>query len=202
MIHLNLGCGGRPLEGYINVDSDTLENLKVRYPTYKFPEDVKIYQFDIFNLPLKDGTVDEIRADSLIEHLSFAEESKFLYEVKRVLKPSGLFIFSVPDFIYIVKKWLHAEDDWKDFYRCDEEAIKSGHWFGQYSWELDQRWGYLTACLFGPQNSEGQFHKNCYTIQKIKAMLKRLNFTVKKLSYFYWKNTKVRMIQVEAIKNA
>jgi hypothetical protein len=28
VIKLNLGCGGRPLPGYVNVDADTLEQLK------------------------------------------------------------------------------------------------------------------------------------------------------------------------------
>ena len=31
-IRLNLGCGGRPLPGYINVDLDSLEALRGRYP--------------------------------------------------------------------------------------------------------------------------------------------------------------------------
>ena len=201
MIKLNIGCGGRPLQEYINIDSDTLESIKKRYPTYNFDTDIVIKQYDIFNLPFEDGSVDEVRADSLLEHLSFAEEPKFLYEVKRVLKPHGLFSFSVPNFTTLVKKWLHAEDNWKDFYRSDHEAILQNHWFGQYSNSLDSRWGYLMACFFGPQNSEGQFHKNCYTGQKIRAMMKKLGFTIDKMSLFYWKNTKILMIQTNAIKN-
>ena len=81
-IKLNLGCGGRPLKGYINVDMDTLEDMKIRYPETKFDEDIRVEQHDLFNLPYADNTIDEIRSEGLIEHLPFIDESKFFYEVK------------------------------------------------------------------------------------------------------------------------
>src|SRR6267154_112118 len=104
-IKLNLGCASRPLRGYINIDLDTLEEMKARYPNLIIPEGMKIYQYDIFNLPFKDGTVSEVRCDSMLEHLSFLEEKKFFYEMVRVLRPGGSLVFSVPDFEDIVKKW-------------------------------------------------------------------------------------------------
>ena len=78
LIKLNIGCGGKPLTGYINIDTDDLEALRMHYPTRQFAEEIKVYQYDIFNLPYGDSSVDEVRADSLIEHLSFIEEPKFL----------------------------------------------------------------------------------------------------------------------------
>jgi predicted SAM-dependent methyltransferase len=197
---LNLGCGGRPLPGYINIDSDSLEELKVRYPDQPFPEGVEIYDYDIFNLPFPDDSVDEVRADSLVEHLSFIEEAKFFYEVKRVIKPGGIFQFSTPDFEKIAELWLAARDEWKDFYRNDEEAIKSQHWFGQYSYSTDNRWGYLAAMIFGSQNGAGQFHRNCYSVSKIRAMLRRLQLEEVELSHYRWKGDRDPMIFVKAIK--
>ncbi len=176
-IKLNIGCGGRPLEDYINVDMDSADELRRRYPNRKFPPDLRVYNYDIFNLPYKDGTVDEVRADSFLEHLSFSDEPRFFKEVKRVLKPDGIFGFLVPDFETVVKAWLKAKDDWKEFYRNDDEAIKKHHWFGNYSYTIDNRWGYLTASFFGTQNSPGQFHRNCFTEGKIRTMLKQLGFT-------------------------
>ncbi|MGD1151761.1 MAG: methyltransferase domain-containing protein [Syntrophales bacterium] len=199
-IKLNLGCGGRPLPGYVNVDADTLEQLKARYPQSVFDDSIKVYQHDIFNLPFPDGSAAEVKADSLLEHLSFAEEKKFFLEAGRVLKTGGLLNISVPDFEETVRLWLAAKDEWKDFYRNDQEAIKSQHWFGQYSYSFGQRWGYLTASIFGPQNSPGQFHKNCYTVGKIKAILKRLRFAEEEISFFNWKGDRDRMIQVRARK--
>jgi len=200
-IRINIGCGGRPLPGYINVDSDNLETLRQRYPLQDFPDGVEVYQYDIFDLPFSDASVAEIRTDSLIEHLSFIEEPKFFYEVKRVLQPGGVFTFSTTNFEEIVKIWLNAKDDWKDFYRDDREAIEQEHWFGQYSYSTDNRWGYLSAMIFGSQNGEGQFHKNCYTIPKIRAILDRLQFTDVKISESRWKGDRDPMINVKARKS-
>jgi len=199
-IKLNLGCASRPIPGYINIDLDTVEEMRARYPNLTIPDDVKIYQYDIFNLPYEDGTIAEARCDSMLEHLSFLEERRFFYEMKRVLKPGGLLSFSVPDFEDLVKKWLAAEDDWRDFYRNDPEAIAQQHWFGQYSYSTRSRWGYMTASLYGPQNSEGQFHKNCYTEKKIRKMMDFLGFDIAELSFFDWKGDRDRMIQVHAVK--
>lgn len=200
-IRLNLGCASRPLPGYINIDLDTVEEMKKHYPDLQLSEGLEIYQYDIFNLPFENETVAEVRADALLEHLSFLEESKLFYEVKRVLRKGGLFVFSVPDFEDIARLFLKAKDEWKDFYRCDPEAISKNHWFGQYSYAMDNRWGYLTASIFGPQNIPGQFHKNCYTKGKIKAILRHLDFIEEEISTFCWKgNRDLPMLLVKARK--
>ena len=199
-IKLNLGCGGRPLSGYINVDLDSLDELKARYPQHEFPEDIEIHNVNIFQLPFADDSVTEVRADSIIEHLSFAEEPKFFYEVKRVLCPGGRLRLSTTDFEKIAQLWLAAKDDWKDFYRNDPGAIANRHWFGQYSYSMDNRWGYLTASIFGSQNGPGQFHKNCYTVGKIRAILDRLEFEELEISHFRWKGDRDPMILVRAMK--
>ena len=89
-IRLNLGCASRPLENYTNIDQDDFKIIKKRYPNLKAIKKLKIYNYNIFNLPYKESTVDEIRADGLIEHLSFVEEKKFFSEARRVLKKNGL----------------------------------------------------------------------------------------------------------------
>jgi SAM-dependent methyltransferase len=199
-IKLNLGCASRPLLGYVNIDLDTIEEIRDRYPNISIPEGIEVFQYDIFALPYADGTVSEVKSDSLLEHLSFLEEGKFFYEMLRVLRPGGRLVFSVPDFEETVRKWLAAEDDWRDFYRNDAEAIAKEHWFGQYSYSTKSRWSYLTASIFGPQNSEGQFHKNCYTEKKIRSMLDRIGFEIDKLDFYSWKGDRDRMIEVVAIK--
>lgn len=199
-IRLNLGCGGGPLPGYINVDIDSLDKLKERYPSEEFPEGVEIFNYDIFDLPFSPDSVSEVRADSLIEHLSFVEEPRFFYEVKRVLRPGGIFQFSTPDFEDAIRLWLAAKDDWRDFYRDDAEAIAAQHWFGRYSYSTDNRWGYLMAMIFGNQNGPGQFHKNGYTMPKIRAILARLDFEELEISRYRWKDDRDLMILVRARK--
>jgi predicted SAM-dependent methyltransferase len=199
-IKLNLGCASRPLQDYLNIDLSTIDELKERYPNIEIPENIEIFQYDIFNLPFDDGSVDEIKSDSMLEHLSFKEERLFFYEMKRVLKINGLLIFSVPDFQKTIEDWLVASDDWQDFYRDDQEAINQKHWFGTYTYDFENRWGYLMASIFGPQNSEGQFHKNAYTENKIKKVMQKIDFEIIKMENYFWKNDRNKMIYVEAIK--
>ena len=198
IIKLNLGCASRPLAGYINIDLDDLDALKKRYPNIQFPEGIRIFQYDIFSLPYADGTVSEVRADSLLEHLSFLEEPKFFYEARRVLRPGGLLRITVPDFEKTIELWIKAKDDWRDFYSNTPEAIAQEHWFGNYSYSTDNRWGYLCAAIFGTQNAEGQFHKNCYTVPKIRAILKKLEFREISITESRWKGMRDIMIDVLA----
>jgi predicted SAM-dependent methyltransferase len=199
-IKLNLGCASKLLEGYINIDQDDINVIRARYPWIEFPEDAHVYTYDVFNLPYENETVDKVIADGFIEHLSFIEEKKMFEEIKRILKPGGILSFAVPNFEKVVKLWLEAEDNWQDFYRLDEQAIEEKHWFGTYTYEPTNRWGYLTAQLYGSQHGEGQFHQNCYTIPKIKAMLTKLEFSNINITEFQWKGDRDPMLRTIAIK--
>lgn len=200
MIKLNIGCGGRPLKDYINIDMDTLEEIRARYPHQQFDDGIRVEQYDIFNLPIEDNSVDEIRAEGLIEHLPFIDEPRFFFEVVRVLKPGGTLYISTVDFEAAVKQWLDAEDDWKDFYRDDRDSIMNNHWFGTHTYLPKNRWGYLTATLFGSQNGAGQFHTNCYSEAKLRAICTRLNLKVNAIDRFQWKGDRDYMLGLTAIK--
>ena len=194
-IKLNLGCGSRFKDGYINIDFDSIDEITKRYPNIDINDNCKFVQCNILELPYENGTVDEIRADAILEHLSFKEESLFFAEVKRVLKKGGILNFSVPDFEVLITKWIVAKDDWKDFFRDDDEAIKQEHWFGQYSYSQDSRWGYLMAGIFGPQNGKGQTHRNAYSKLKIESIFKKINFEEIEISDFLWKGNRDLMIR-------
>ena len=202
MLKLNLGCASRLIDGYVNIDMDSIEDIKKRYPNLKIQDKCEFLQANVLSLPFDDESVDEVRCDALVEHFSFEEESLFFHEVKRVLKPGGQLNFSTPDFDEAIKKWTQAKDDWKDFFRSDDQAIEEEHWFGNYSYSTDNKWGYLTACIFGTQNGDGQFHKNAYTEKKIIAMCEKLGFTKPKISRFAWKADRDIMLQVYTYKDA
>ena len=199
-IKLNLGCAGRPLKGYINVDQDDKKKIKKRYPYLKSLKNFKICNYNIFRLPYRNSSVDEVRADGLIEHLSFKEEKKFFYETKRIIKKNGIIRFSTVDFEKSVKQWLKAKDEWKDFHRDDKKAIEETYWFGTYTYKPKNRWGYLTATFYGSQNGKGQFHKNSYTKNKLRAICKKLDFKVLELKNFRWKKNRDYMINLIAKK--
>lgn len=200
-IRLNIGCGGRPLQGYVNIDMDSLNDIRRRYPDQYFPDDILVVQHDIFNLPYSSNSVDEIRCDGLIEHLPFVDEPRFFYEVQRCLKIGGILCLSTVDFEKTVRQWLDAPDDWQDFFRDDVEAIRSQHWFGTGTYKPVNRWGYLTATLYGSQNGDGQSHLNCYTEAKLRAICNRLNFNVVSMERFQWKSDRDHMLKLTASKS-
>jgi len=200
MIKLNIGCGGNPLKDYINIDQDSLEQIRKRYPEKKFEDGLILKNHDIFNLPFDDSAVDEIKSDSLIEHLNFIQEKKFFNEIKRVIKVGGRLEISTPDFEMAVKQWLAAKDDWKDFFRDDDEAIKQNHWFGNYNNKPNNRWGYLLATIFGSQNGEGQYHRNCYTEKKLIAICKKIGIKIINIERFQWKEDRDHMLKMIATK--
>ena len=199
-IKLNIGSGSRPLRSYTNIDFDTILKLKKRYPNKKFNKKLVIKNLNVFKLPYKDSSVDEIRAEAFIEHLSFIEEKKFFYEVKRILKSNGKINFSTIDFEKTILKWLKIKDDWKDFYDTSKKAILEKHWFGTFSYDYENRWGYIVASIFGSQNGKGQYHKNCYSKKKLIAICKKLNFHKTKITEFRWQKNRDYMIRVVSYK--
>lgn len=89
---LNLGCGKNELPGYDNRD------IKAGQPCYP--------------LPFPDGTVEEVRASHVLEHLTFRQASEALRDWFRVLQPGGVIRVAVPD----VRKCLAADDGKHLFY--------------------------------------------------------------------------------------
>lgn len=84
-IKLNLGCGKKHKEGFINIDIHQ-------------PADV-ILKLGIIPLPFKENSIDEIEADNLLEHLSHEEFLFLMNDAWRVCKPGGRFWIRVPDVV-------------------------------------------------------------------------------------------------------
>jgi SAM-dependent methyltransferase len=81
---LNLGCGGRPLRGFVNVDLldgpgvDVVADLGAR-------------------LPFEDGTADLVYASHVLEHFPTDAVPGILREWRRVLRRGGRILVAVPD---------------------------------------------------------------------------------------------------------
>lgn len=83
---INLGCGDKKIEGYINVD---------KYDV--FTPDVT-HDLETFPWPFEDNSVDEIRAVHVLEHLgqNAHEFMKILGELHRICKPHAMIFIIVP----------------------------------------------------------------------------------------------------------
>jgi predicted SAM-dependent methyltransferase len=78
MVKINLGCGYRKLDGYINIDCRSVVE-----------PDMCI---DIINrLPFEDESVDEVRAFDILEHIPIGKCVGVIEEISRVLKKGGKF---------------------------------------------------------------------------------------------------------------
>lgn len=94
---LNVGCGNRIMEGYINID---LHNPKA---------DVK---WDLREpLPYKDNSIDVIYAQHIIEHFTRLEWRKIKTDWYRVLRPEGILIIECPDILRWMKRFIEDENN-------------------------------------------------------------------------------------------
>lgn len=85
MRKLNVGCGGRRIEGYTGVDLVKRPGTDIVAPADK--------------IPLEDGSCAEVMAIHLIEHVHRWEAINLLREWYRLLAPSGLLVLEAPDLI-------------------------------------------------------------------------------------------------------
>lgn len=100
---INVGCGYKKLEGYINVD---------------FNPDVKPdFVMPAWNLDFEDSSANEILADQVIEHLGFFKTKYFLSEAQRILRKDKYLVIKTPDVVKSFELFLKADD------RTDRERI-------------------------------------------------------------------------------
>jgi len=104
-IWLNIGCGNKHLNGFINMDIEKPYDKKL---------DARI------GLPYRDESVDGIYSEHFFEHLTQAEGLGFLRECRRVLKRGGVVRIAMPDLDELVKRYM--SEDW----RGDGDMFKLG----------------------------------------------------------------------------
>lgn len=106
-------------------------------------------------LPFKDNEVEEILASHILEHLSFKELPKVLDEFYRVLAPGKLLHIRVPDILKSMKAFIENKDG--------------------------KRWKYWIKEIYGGQWGEGEFHKNCFTKDRLIEMICYIGFEVQEI---------------------
>jgi predicted SAM-dependent methyltransferase len=80
---LEIGCGHRPSEGYIHNDINAFEGVDLVGGPWE--------------IDLEDRCLDEVIALACVEHLTYGQVHDSFVNVRRMLKPGGVFLFDVPD---------------------------------------------------------------------------------------------------------
>lgn len=83
---LHIGCGDRPIDGYLNIDLDAREYAQYAY-----------LQADAASIPLGDGCAEEILSVHMIEHVWPWETLQMLKEWHRLLAPGGKCVIECPN---------------------------------------------------------------------------------------------------------
>lgn len=91
---------------------------------------------DIRRLPYADGTLEEIFASNVLEHVSFLETNATLVEWRRVLVPQGRLTVVVPDVLGIINDYLNNVNSWDE---CSERL------YGSQTYVLDLHRAGFTA---------------------------------------------------------
>ena len=143
---LNLGCGDKLINGYINVDLVT-ERAGV-------PPDVNC---DIRKLTVFDTNyADEILAVHVIEHFWRWEVEAILAEWVRVLKPNGKLILECPNLISACEEFLKDPEAGSSPNQKGQKTM----WvfYGDPRWRdplMVHRWGYTPRSLATIMNAAG-----------------------------------------------
>ena len=95
-MRLNIGCGARVIEGFVNCDI-------VRHPDA--PRDPEIL-CDAKAIPLPDGCADMAQAIHVFEHFYRWEAEGVLREWCRLLKPGGVLILELPNLVKCCENFL------------------------------------------------------------------------------------------------
>ena len=92
-INLNLGSGGEPREGYLNVDKNP-----------RAPQVDVVHDLDQYPWPFEDEAIDEVLMSHCLEHL--VDHNRAMAEIYRILKKGCIAKITVPHFT-----WQYAFHD-------------------------------------------------------------------------------------------
>ena len=144
---INMGSGAQKISGFYACD--------------KFDKNAD-FAIDMAFIPLNSKSVDVVRSEHSLEHLTHKNAMKFLEEAHRVLKPGGYLDLEIPDFEKCSEGFLNAINN------DDGE---------RYNWYQMTIWGRQYT---NEKIDPGQFHTCGFTKTLITGILNELGFYIKK----------------------
>lgn len=136
---LDIGCGTQKLEGYTGVDAFVETDIKAQ----------------MWEIPLADGSVEEIYSSHALEHVEMKMVQPTLKEWLRLLNPGGTLLLQVPNLDYCAKFWLTHKPE-------------------EHLW--------AESIMFGNQAHEGEFHKCGFTAMGLQGDLQQCGFIVDQIA--------------------
>lgn len=133
-MNLNLGCGRRPIPGYVNADLYPAEGVDVVFDAEHFP------------WPWPDASFSKVHASQVLEHLG--PLPTIMREIHRILIPGGTLIARVPYGL----RWLYDPSHKHAFnkrtlraYIANNDGLQSARLFvitrEEFTdWEMPFRW--------------------------------------------------------------
>ena len=114
-VRLNLGCGSRIQEGWVNVDYawgariaklPLFRSLNRRFRFFRLDWDDRIVMHDLTrSFPWSAESVEVIYTSHLLEHLTREQGMAFLRECHRALREGGVLRVVVPDLAWFVEEY-------------------------------------------------------------------------------------------------
>ncbi|MCC7210954.1 MAG: class I SAM-dependent methyltransferase [Candidatus Brocadia sp.] len=112
-------------------DEQTVSGAQIKYPQGSF------VRADVLNIPFEDNSFDAVVSFETIEHVN--DGNRFLSEVHRVLRPSGIFICSTPNIRYTSHPPYHIKEySPEEFYELVQHWFPQAEHHGQYFKSVDR----------------------------------------------------------------
>lgn len=145
---LNLGCGATRPKGpeWVNLD-----NLHVQFPSGHERDELdaepNYVNFEVLSgpLPFADETFDGILASHFFEHFDCMDALAIMLDCKRILKPGGTLLVSVPDAEYFLSVYHEdRNENWPQLFGVTDPKnpiptfFEAALWFSEHRAILDR----------------------------------------------------------------
>lgn len=170
---LNLGCGDRTHEAWVNIDHSLKASLKSLWfvrPFLKTPSPAGYLHHNLRDgIPFPDGSADVVYSSHVLEHLERKDALPFLREIHRVLKPNGIVRLVVPDLERAVTAYLQALNALRGDGGNNIDAAERLEWATIHL--LDQMVRRSPGGEMAPWLRE---HRNSSTVRAMRGVLKEI----------------------------